>query len=169
MKTCRCCGRQKPLKDFPLYGHTGSDGLRHSDSRCRECKAAYRREWRIKNRDRVNRMNREYGKANPRRMKRCYKKWRENNRFGIALKGSRINAKKHGYLPCSATVEELKNAFAGRCHICGEVEGADRLHMDHDHETGKFRGWLCSSCNHGLGRFRDSQELLTKALEYLRK
>ncbi|MFI2736620.1 endonuclease domain-containing protein [Streptomyces sp. NPDC018711] len=33
----------------------------------------------------------------------------------------------------------------GRCAVCGQ--NGRRLVLDHDHETGLVRGWLCSSCN----------------------
>lgn len=59
------------------------------------------------------------------------------------------------------------------CAICGEPE--TRIHrgslasfsVDHDHETGKVRGLLCGTCNHGLGYFRDDVELMKNAIEYL--
>lgn len=58
----------------------------------------------------------------------------------------------------------------GLCAICGESEKGrfSRLSVDHDHETKAIRGLLCSACNSGLGRFKDKEELLVRALEYLR-
>lgn len=47
---------------------------------------------------------------------------------------------------------------------CGETK---RLHMDHDHDSGKFRGLLCGSCNSGLGFFRDDFKRLEGIIEYL--
>lgn len=52
-----------------------------------------------------------------------------------------------------------------RCDIC-HVETL-RLQLDHDHSTGAFRGWLCETCNLGLGQFRDDPTLLARAIEYL--
>lgn len=39
--------------------------------------------------------------------------------------------------------------------------------LDHDHETGQIRGVLCGRCNSGLGGFKDSPNLLLKAIRYL--
>src|SRR5688572_1964204 len=36
----------------------------------------------------------------------------------------------------------------GKCAICnGDPNGQGRLHIDHDHETNRVRGLLCSRCN----------------------
>jgi hypothetical protein len=51
-----------------------------------------------------------------------------------------------------------------RCYICETIEPS---HVDHDHATGAVRGILCRQCNTGLGQFRDSTELLRKAIIYL--
>lgn len=50
------------------------------------------------------------------------------------------------------------------CMICGAVE---KLVVDHDHKTNKVRGMLCNHCNRGLGHFRDNQQTLLKAIDYL--
>lgn len=57
----------------------------------------------------------------------------------------------------------------GVCAICSQPPSSTsrRLHVDHDHRTGKVRGILCSKCNRGLGLFNDSQILLTAARSYL--
>lgn len=57
-----------------------------------------------------------------------------------------------------------------RCDICGRHESEipeTRLYMDHCHATGKFRGWLCNSCNRGIGFLGDTREAIQKALRYL--
>lgn len=66
---------------------------------------------------------------------------------------------------------EIYNAMLeeqdGVCAICG-FESDRQLAVDHNHETGEVRGLLCSSCNRGLGMFRDSVHNLTKAKSYLK-
>lgn len=44
----------------------------------------------------------------------------------------------------------------------------DVAHVDHCHSTKAIRGLLCSNCNTGLGKFRDSETNLLKAVGYLR-
>ena len=58
----------------------------------------------------------------------------------------------------------------GLCAICKEVNlNGWQLAIDHDHKTGKVRGLLCSSCNTGLGLFKDSIENLNSAVDYLER
>jgi hypothetical protein len=56
-----------------------------------------------------------------------------------------------------------------RCAICFKSRGARPFSIDHDHRTGRVRGLLCSTCNTGLGMFRDDVRILQYAIEYLIK
>jgi len=63
---------------------------------------------------------------------------------------------------------ELSDSQNGCCAICNIDPGIDKnLHVDHDHETGKVRGLLCTQCNSGLGMFKDRIRLLASAIVYL--
>ena len=75
-------------------------------------------------------------------------------------------------------VRKLKQQ--SNCDICGkEDSGGSKnnkhvgkiksLVMDHNHDTGKFRGMLCNHCNRGLGNFFDNIENLEKAILYLKE
>lgn len=55
-----------------------------------------------------------------------------------------------------------------RCEICGRLPQQSCLALDHDHATGKFRGWLCTSCNTSLGKFEDNPVWLERAATYVR-
>jgi len=72
------------------------------------------------------------------------------------------------------TEEDYQNLLdkqKGSCAICGsedfKLSHKGRPHVDHCHNTGKVRGLLCGSCNVGLGHFKDSPDILAKAIEYL--
>ena len=56
-----------------------------------------------------------------------------------------------------------------RCDCCGNIFGDAKVYLDHCHDTGEFRGWLCNSCNSGIGILGDTIEHLEQALVYLRK
>lgn len=64
----------------------------------------------------------------------------------------------------------------GGCAICLDTlpdllvyEGRRRGYaIDHNHETGKFRGVLCLPCNSMLGMAKDSEGLLISAANYLK-
>jgi hypothetical protein len=53
-----------------------------------------------------------------------------------------------------------------RCECCGK-QSSRTLHLDHCHKTGKFRGWLCSECNLGMGLLGDSLDGVDLAVKYL--
>ena len=39
--------------------------------------------------------------------------------------------------------------------------------LDHDHDTGKFRGWICNKCNLALGNMNDNLEYARRLVKYL--
>lgn len=74
------------------------------------------------------------------------------------------------------TVGEYDTMFAaqaGKCAICRQPETATRLGkvrklcVDHDHETGRIRGLLCSDCNFGIGMLKENPQILEAAAKYL--
>ena len=46
---------------------------------------------------------------------------------------------------------------------------SNNLYVDHDHNTGKVRGLLCSNCNRMLGLVGDNISTLSNAVKYLQK
>jgi hypothetical protein len=54
----------------------------------------------------------------------------------------------------------------GVCAICGNPPKRRRLHLDHNHRTGRTRGLLCFRCNRALPAYLDS-EWLRRACEYV--
>lgn len=59
-------------------------------------------------------------------------------------------------------------SFKGTCDLCGNMLSRSRSFLDHCHKRGDNRGYLCSNCNAGLGMFKDSVELLEKAIAYIK-
>ena len=65
--------------------------------------------------------------------------------------------------------ERMLEEQNGGCYICGKKPTKRALDIDHDHETGKVRGLLCSNHNRALGLLGDNLLLLVRAMEYLVK
>lgn len=55
------------------------------------------------------------------------------------------------------------------CDCCGKLCDKETLNLDHDHKTGEFRGYLCRSCNVGIGQLGDTIEGLNMGIRYLKK
>ena len=56
------------------------------------------------------------------------------------------------------------------CPICAKrtIAGVtSKIVLDHNHKTGGARGWVCDSCNTGIGRFKDDVELIKRAIKYI--
>lgn len=75
-------------------------------------------------------------------------------------------AKKYGLTP--KEYDDLVGRVTA-CEICQSPEpgGHGEWHIDHNHETGKVRGILCTNCNLALGHFKDNRANLERANAYL--
>ena len=134
-------------------------------SYCKECKASKHREW-YKRRSLGDREIDNVKKA------RYYQEiTKGKKRFSKALIQGAKESIKQGYFPCTATKEEIVEAFTGLCHSCGvpEKECKVRLSLDHCHMTGLFRGWLCGPCNRALGLLKNSSDVILSLAEYIEK
>ncbi len=94
--------------------------------------------------------------------------WRKTNRKERAEHWRRKDLKRR-YGITLEQWDEMYEAQGGCCAICGTTEpgGSGRFHVDHCHDSGNVRALLCSTCNAGLGSFKDNPELLQAAIEYL--
>ena len=85
-----------------------------------------------------------------------------------AQKRTRTIRRKYGIT--DAQYDAMIAMSGGVCWICGKAprEGK-RLHIDHDHATGRVRGLLCWWCNAKvLGRGRERPDVHERAAAYLR-
>jgi hypothetical protein len=84
---------------------------------------------------------------------------------------NRTNQRRHLMELYGVTLErydEMLAAQDGACRICLEpCSSGKALCVDHCHQCGQVRALLCIRCNAGVGMFRDSSELLWRAVRYL--
>lgn len=136
-KICTKCRQDKPLTDFNRY-RKESPKLRNI---CRPCSSVT--QWKQENRERHN-------------LQMMLLRF---NAMGID-----ISVKMY------LAMLQQQN---GVCAICKQKETKSRngrlynLAVDHDHKTGKIRGLLCSTCNCGLGHFKDEPARLLAAAQYV--
>lgn len=96
------------------------------------------------------------------------KKWRAENKEKV----DRYVRKSHFKECYGITIEEYDQMLlkqGGVCAICKQPPGKRRLAVDHCHTTQNIRSLLCTTCNVGLGSFKDDPKLLEAAIEYLKK
>ena len=170
LKPCISCGRHPHETKF---NHGRIVGIRiYRKSRCSECCMIQVREWGLKNKERLRARekarSRDWHKEiryrwakDPEAMRRYVKNRNTQMKFGIS-------------------VSEYEKAFRDQgpiCPICNcgivlEKLGRDGLraaHLDHDHENGRIRSFLCDRCNVMIGMSVDSPETLRAAALYLEK
>jgi len=149
-RQCSKCLLTKPIDEF-------SKG----QSRCKKCKAAATRAW--------------YANQTPEARERHLQTRRD---FAKSAKGKRV--RKNIQLRCRFDIglcdyERMLAEQNGVCAICLQPERSKQngriidLAVDHDHKTGRVRQLLCMTCNQMLGAINDNQELLQKAIDYLRR
>jgi hypothetical protein len=157
-KFCGGCQQAKPVGEFGWRSDSKSSVRK---SRCKECcvKAGV-----------------AHHKANPEKSRAAHRRWAEKNPDKIHAKSlSRRNNlvvfRSTLQREYNITLEEyLIQALAqqGLCAICHQLPVDDeKLCVDHDHETGEFRGLLCRTCNAALGLFKEDPCRLRLAANYL--
>jgi hypothetical protein len=114
-----------------------------------------KRLWREKNIDRVRAYFREYDS----RRRGAPRKRRPGSIRAYLLR------KKFGLTVDQYTA--LLESQGGRCAICRRIDPGRALSVDHDHQSGRVRGLLCSSCNVLLGHAREDPTTLVAAITYL--
>lgn len=151
-KLCPKCGQYLPFDQF--HSHIGKKhNLKSWCKSCDNTKMAERRKtdpaWA---KDRNERKN---------------KKRREDPNY-IATRKNSDYLRLYGITLSEA--EEIKVKQNGKCAVCFvDLIGGTQTHVDHNHDTGKVRGILCTNCNRGLGHFQDSKKHLASAIEYLER
>lgn len=141
MKRCSVCKQRHELAEF-YRSQSSPDGRGY---RCKRCDTAARRQYALKH----------------------AAKWAES-RHAIRIKAI--------FGIDRDTYEAMLIAQNHACAICKTLvgdtaayrNGVRRLSIDHDHDSGKVRGLLCSSCNRGIGLLKDSEDVLAAAIIYLK-
>ena len=118
-----------------------------------EKKKAYIKEWRKKNKEKISNQCRKWKKEHPEHMRNYYYLYK----YGI-------------------TYEDRNNMIIEQDGICAnplcDTKFSDldstKIHIDHDHDTGKIRGILCNLCNLLEGYVDKNAKRIFGIIEYKR-
>ena len=136
-----------------VNGHT-ADLLVAGHGRCTRCQYEAKKRWVVRNPEKHRESNRAWMRT---RRKHGY-----NEAAKIRMRN--YYRKKKGIPPATRPQpERCENAACGRLLLPGKT------HLDHDHKTGAFRGWLCNRCNLGIGMLGDTVAGMEGAIAYLRR
>lgn len=137
-------------------GHTAP---RRVNGGCVTCVAERLRAWRKADPERAYASARVWRAANKERIAALNKRYGEQN-----VDRRREQGRKRAGLPDPTRPVPLT------CESCdGPPNGNRTLVLDHDHETGAFRGWLCNRCNRGVGLIGDTLDAARKMVAYLER
>lgn len=146
MKRCTRCESEKPVEQFYLNHGRPS-------SWCKDCHNTVNRAWRQRNHQASTEYQVTYNRA--RQLGMTYAEYQALD--GDPGKECAICGAKPGD-PRNGSWSNGKSAAPRR-----------RLAIDHSHSSGKLRGFLCQSCNQGLGMAGDDPALLRKMADYLER
>ena len=103
-------------------------------------------------------------------LKQCSKcmQRKVSNEFSLDL--ASVDGLNHWCKKCHIQNQRLKKfgielPDGSICAICSSLATC----VDHDHKTGRTRGFLCQAHNLGLGKFKDNIKHLENAIKYLEK
>lgn len=99
----------------------------------------------------------------------CYDCRNTHKRLLRKLKKENPYPVEHTCSICGVSEDEIPAVYCSSGNRIAPASTKPRAAwvLDHDHATGKFRGYLCQNCNSGLGKFKDNPITLLKAVEYL--
>lgn len=119
------------------------------------------RDYREATKERRNARRRELYAADPARRAAAVEAERRRRKTNPLQRRCR----QHGITPHAYELMENEG-----CAVCGahpEFDATVRLHIDHNHTTGKVRGLLCQPCNLALGHLRDDPIRIIALYHYI--
>jgi hypothetical protein len=136
---------------------------KHSTIHARRTNYAASKQWNKENREKVNQYRREWYKRNVEKARASSLEYAKRSRLSD-LAGWR--SKKRTALK-AAKERKIGRPCPGACELCGNGF-IKKPHADHDHATGKYRGWICRNCNVTLGTARENIALLQSMIDWIK-
>lgn len=137
-------------------------------ARCKACNNSLRGEWQKANREKVAGAARRWRAAHPQKAKEVDARWKRANSEKVKTGQQRRSVGKYGLSLLDRA--ELLRLQHCKCAVCyDELKSGKGAAIDHDHNSGKVRGILCSSCNTAIGLFKEDPRRMRDAIAYLER
>lgn len=107
----------------------------------------YMRQYNLEHAEERHIYSKKYREENKERLQAIGKAYRDGHREARAH-SSRKRALLIKYDMTPEEYDSMLDRQGGVCLICGRPPKKRRLHVDHEHKTGKIRGLLCFQCNY---------------------
>jgi hypothetical protein len=120
----------------------------HKEEHARKSK-----EYRLNNKEKLREKAKQYYLSNGDKIKKSNKARRLKRDYDISLND----------------VKSILRDQNNQCPICFSLLDNKKWCIDHDHKSGKLRGFVCYSCNILLGMAQDNVDTLQNAIEYLER
>lgn len=153
-------------------------------------KSDYNKNYRKNNKEKIKLYNINYRKTHKEQIRKYNTTWVRNHRKECRESNSNykknhkkelLNYSKNYYSrrgrrlflkrKYNLSLEQYQNLILQQNNKCGICKKPFKqtAHIDHNHQTGMVRGLLCSTCNRGIGYFKDNIIILKNAIDYLEK
>ena len=146
----------------------------------------YKKMWYQMNKERIKTKFKEYYLNHKGEISNYYKKYYINHKNELSTyrkdyyykhkEKEKVKMKKYRLKKqYELTISDFNNLLLAqnmRCAICNQpldLQNPNKVHIDHDHKTGKVRGVLCRDCNLAIGYLKDNPEYTKRATEYLER
>lgn len=156
----------------------GSSGLLKFCQKCDKetshrgvvCRRCYEKELKLNNptyKQNQAKAQKKWRNQNKKKLKEYFELRKESSFEMERIRGNQraYTARKRGLT--KEAFDSLLKFQNNTCPICLNTFSKTR-YLDHDHKTGKARGFLCSPCNSGIGFLQEDEDQIERALMYLR-
>jgi hypothetical protein len=134
---------------------------------CNACHYARAKQWRKDNPEKYLEQGRQYAAKrrarDPELVREQQQRFNRENPERVLVYRERIKRAKFKRV-WGIDIDDIPD----HCEVCGEEPvGKARMCVDHDHDTGAFRGYLCALCNSALGMAKDDPAILRALAAYV--
>lgn len=143
MKQCFKCKKEKGVEEFANIFHKNR-GKFYRDNQCKECRYEYTRQWKSKNQDKVNKVDKEWRSKNIDKynesQRKTYQKYIERRRKELVSYYYKMK-ERFGMSPATVYrnggIKVVREVFAKYNNQCANCGTENKIHIHHIDNQGR--------------------------------